>query len=385
MRDEAAFESKQAVIKVVGVGGGGCNAINRMIEAGLDGVEFVAMNTDAQVLVNSKAPTRLLLGRLGGRGAGADPAKGERAAEDSREDIHGVLQGADMVFVTAGMGGGTGTGAGPIVAEISRELGALTTAVVTLPFEFEGGRKAKIAESGIAKLREHVDTLIPIRNQRLLQLVGKDVTLEESFRLADEVLRQGVKGITEMIVVTGLINTDFEDVKAIMTDGGNAFMAVGRASGEERALAAASQATQSPLLDTSIKGATGVLWNVKAASTIRLAEINEAAEIIAESAAPEANIIFGTIYDEAMGADLEITLLATGIEGDFGGFMPTVLEPLERKPEREAVRRQRMERPSASESAEEPVKPGPRSAPRKQTSFDNDDLDIPTFLRKRSS
>ncbi len=329
-------EERQALLKVVGVGGGGCNAVNRMIETRLNGVEFVAINTDVQALRMSQAPIRLQIGAelTRGLGSGANPTVGTKAAEESRALIAEALEGADMVFLAAGMGGGTGTGACPIVAEISRKMGALTVAVVTRPFSFEGPRRSRVAEEGIQKLRDNVDAMVIIQNDRILQLVDRHVPIKRSFMLADEVLYQGVKGISELIMVVGDINTDFADVKSIMTDGGTALMAMGRASGEERALAAANQAINSSLLDTDIRGAKGVLWVVKAANSLTLYEVNQAAQLIAKNVSPDANIIFGQVEDEKMGEELEITVLATGLEGEEGGFSPAladeVLEAFER-------------------------------------------------------
>jgi len=381
MEDPTISEDNAAVLKVVGIGGGGCNAVDRMVEADLLGVEFIAINTDAQALSKSIAPVRLQIGGqyTRGLGSGGDPAVGAKAAEESREPIRRALEGADMVFLTAGMGGGTGTGAAPIVAEISRKLGALTVAVVTQPFFFEGTRRARVAQDGINKLRDQVDTLIVIQNDRLLQLVDRMATLQESFRVADDILRMGVKGISEMIVLTGLINTDFQDVKAIMTNGGNALMSIGRASGEERALAAAQQAITSPLLDTTIKGATGVLWNIKGPDDMTLYEVNQAAALISENASEEANIIFGTVYDQNMGEDVEITVLATGLSDERGGFSTSAIQQPKAAP-REAAERAR--RPAEQPTPRSPL-PTPPEGQRRR-SFDNSDIDIPPFLRKRN-
>lgn len=320
-------EDRQAIIKVVGVGGGGCNAVNRMIETGLVGVEFVAVNTDIQALRSSLAPVRLQLGAelTRGLGSGANPGIGAKAAEESRDEIRQALDGADMVFLTAGMGGGTGTGASPVVAEVSRKMGALTVAVITRPFSFEGPRRGRVADEGIDKLRANVDALIIIQNDRILQLVDRHAPIRQSFVMADEVLYQGVKGISQLIVEVGEVNTDFADVKAIMTDGGTALMAIGRASGEERALAAAQDAISSPLLDCDdISGATGVMWNIRASSTLTMFEVNQAAQLIAKNVSSDANIIFGHVIDEDMGEELEITLLATGLAVGEGGFAPAL-------------------------------------------------------------
>jgi len=303
-----------AVIKVVGVGGAGNNAVNRMINAGLRGVEFITINTDAQALSISLANNRLQIGAklTKGLGAGGNPEIGEKAAEESREEITEAIKGADMVFVTAGMGGGTGTGAAPIVAEIAKELGALTVGVVTKPFTFEGRRRAQQAEVGIENLRSKVDTLITIPNDKLLQVVDKHTSIVEAFRVADDVLRQGVQGISDLIAVPGLINLDFADVKTVMKDTGSALMGIGTASGENRATEAARMAISSPLLETSIEGARGVLLNITGGTTLGLFEINEAAEIIAQAVDPEANIIFGAVIDETLNDEVRITVIATG-------------------------------------------------------------------------
>jgi len=305
-----------AVIKVVGVGGGGVNAVNRMIEAGLKGVEFIAVNTDAQALLASDAELKLDIGRqlTRGLGAGSDPEVGRQAAEEHREEIADALKGADMVFVTAGKGGGTGTGAAPVVAEIAKELGALTIGVVTRPFSFEGRRRAMQAESGIERLKEKVDTIIVIPNDRLLQLGNEKTSMINAFRMADEVLLQGVQGITDLITVPGIINTDFADVRTIMSNAGSAIMGIGRGSGEGRAVTAARAAIDSPLLEASIEGARGILLNIAGGLDLGLFEVNEAAEIIRSVAHPDANIIFGNVIDEAMGDEVRVTVIAAGFE-----------------------------------------------------------------------
>ncbi len=305
-----------AVIKVVGIGGGGCNAVNRMIDAGLRGVEFIAINTDAQALLMSDADIKLDIGRdlTRGLGAGSDPDVGSKAAEDHRSEIEEVLRGADMVFVTAGEGGGTGTGAAPVVAEIAKSQGALTIAVVTRPFNFEGRRRAVQAENGINKLKEKVDTQIVIPNDRLLSVANDKTSVLNAFGMADEVLLQGVQGITDLITTPGLINTDFADVRMIMTDAGSALMGVGYASGEGRALQAARQAISSPLLEAAIDGARGILLNISGGSDMGLFEVNEAAQVIHEVAHPEANIIFGTVIDDDMGDEVRVTVIAAGFE-----------------------------------------------------------------------
>ena len=337
-----------ARIKVIGVGGGGSNGINRMIEAGLKGAEFIAVNTDAQALAMSKATHKLQIGEklTRGLGAGANPEIGNKAAEESREILAKALKGADMVFVTAGMGGGTGTGAAPIVAEVAKEIGALTVGVVTKPFSFEGRKRQAQAEKGIAALKDKVDTIITIPNDRLLQVVDKKTPFLEAFKVADDVLRQGVQGISDLILVPGLINLDFADVKTVMSNAGSALMGIGTASGEGRAVAAAKQAISSPLLETSIDGAKGVLLSISGGPSLGLHEINEAAEVIAQAADPEANFIFGAVIDESLGEDVRITVIATGFEG--------------RRPSRESIFDGIDIRP-----------------------FDDDHLDIPTFMRKK--
>ncbi len=305
-----------AAIKVIGVGGGGNNAVNRMILAGLQGVDFVAINTDAQALLLSQASYRIQIGEklTKGLGAGANPEVGEKAAQESRDEIIKALKGADMVFITAGMGGGTGTGAAPIVAECAKEVGALTVGVVTKPFSFEGRRRLSQAERGIAKLKEKVDTLITIPNDRLMQVVDKRTSIMEAFRIADDVLRQGVQGISDLIAVPGLINLDFADVKTIMLETGSALMGIGIATGDNRAVAAAEAAIKSPLLETSIEGAKGVLLNITGGTSLGLFEVNEAAEIIARAADPEANIIFGAVIDEKFSDEVRVTVIATGFD-----------------------------------------------------------------------
>ncbi|MCE7007465.1 cell division protein FtsZ [Kibdelosporangium philippinense] len=306
-----------AVIKVVGIGGGGVNAVNRMIEVGLKGVEFIAVNTDAQALLMSDADVKLDIGRelTRGLGAGANPEVGHKAAEDHREEIEEVLKGADMVFVTAGEGGGTGTGGAPVVASVARKLGALTIGVVTRPFSFEGKRRARQAEEGITELRNECDTLIVIPNDRLLQLGDVGVSLMDAFRSADEVLLSGVQGITDLITTPGLINLDFADVKSVMSGAGSALMGIGSARGEGRAIQAAQKAINSPLLEASMDGAHGVLLAIAGGSDLGLFEINEAASLVQESAHPEANIIFGTVIDDSLGDEVRVTVIAAGFDG----------------------------------------------------------------------
>ena len=306
-----------AVIKVVGVGGGGVNAVNRMIELGLRGVEFIAINTDAQALLMSDADVKLDVGRelTRGLGAGANPEVGKQAAEDHADEIEEVLRGADMVFVTAGEGGGTGTGGAPVVARIARSLGALTIGVVTRPFTFEGRRRAGSAEAGIDALRDEVDTLIVIPNDRLLSISDRNVSVLDAFRSADQVLLSGVQGITDLITTPGLINLDFADVKSVMQGAGSALMGIGSARGEDRAVQAAEFAISSPLLEASIDGAQGVLLSVQGGSDLGLFEINEAARLVQEAAHPEANIIFGAVIDDALGDEVRVTVIAAGFEG----------------------------------------------------------------------
>jgi cell division protein FtsZ len=305
-----------ALIRVIGVGGGGSNAVNRMIRAEMMGVEFIACNTDAQALLQSDAPHKIRIGDkiTRGLGAGGDPGIGQRAAEEDSEKIYEAFKDSDMVFITAGMGGGTGSGAAPIIAEIAKDVGALTIGVVTKPFSFEGAKRRAVAEKAVEALRDKVDTLITIPNDRLLDVVQKNTSIIDSFRVVDDVLRQGVQGISDLITVPGLINLDFADVRTVMKNAGSALMGIGRASGENRAAEAARQAIASPLLEVSITGAQGILFNVTGGNNLGLFEVNEAAEIIQETADPEANIIFGTVVDERMGDDVMITVIATGFD-----------------------------------------------------------------------
>jgi cell division protein FtsZ len=318
-----------AVIKVVGIGGGGVNAVNRMIEQGLKGVEFIAINTDAQALLMSDADVKLDVGRdsTRGLGAGADPEVGRKAAEDAKDEIEELLRGADMVFVTAGEGGGTGTGGAPVVASIARKLGALTVGVVTRPFSFEGKRRGNQAENGISSLRESCDTLIVIPNDRLLQMGDAAVSLMDAFRSADEVLLNGVQGITDLITTPGLINVDFADVKGIMSGAGTALMGIGSARGEGRALKAAETAINSPLLEASMEGAQGVLMSIAGGSDLGLFEINEAASLVQDAAHPEANIIFGTVIDDSLGDEVRVTVIAAGFDAMGPGRKPIVSTP----------------------------------------------------------
>jgi cell division protein FtsZ len=374
-----------ARIKVIGVGGGGQNAVNRMIEEGIEGVEFISANTDAQALTLSKAPIRVRLGDklTRGLGAGGDPEIGRKAAEESADELYNVLKGADMVFVTAGMGGGTGTGAAPIVSQVSKECGALTIGVVTRPFTFEGGRRSQSAEAGITKMREHAHTLISIPNDRLLQLADKKSSLQDAFRMADEVLHQGIQGISELITIPGLINLDFADVRAIMSEGGAALMAVGRGSGDDRAKNAAEQAISSQLLDITIDGARGVLFNVTGGPNMTLFEVNQAAAIIRETAHPDVNLIFGAVIDPDMGDEIRVTVIATGFERS--GVPRRALERLTTRSEKPSSVPAHFIRSSDSVSVGAELKPSSesKSASSSPTTYGSDDLDIPTFLRNR--
>ena len=374
-----------ARIKVIGVGGGGQNAVNRMMEEGIQGVEFIAANTDAQALTLSRAPVRVRLGDklTRGLGAGGDPEVGRKAAEESSDELYNVLKGADMVFVTAGMGGGTGTGAAPIVAQAAKECGALTIGVVTRPFTFEGGRRTQSAEAGVEKMKEHAHTLISIPNDRLLQLADKKSSLQDAFRLADEVLHQGIQGISELITTPGLINLDFADVRAIMSEGGAALMAVGRGAGDDRAKTAAEQAISSQLLDITIDGARGVLFNVTGGPSMTLFEVNQAAAIIRETAHPDVNLIFGAVIDPNMGDDIRVTVIATGFDR---ASMPR--RALERQPRAEPRRTETPAymRPTESVSVHADVQSGEAKQAASRDILppvSKDDLDIPTFLRNR--
>ncbi len=345
-----------AIIKVVGIGGGGNNAVNRMVEAGLKGVEFISLNADAQALLMSDADYKVQIGAdlTKGLGAGADPEVGYQAAEESREEIKEALKGADMVFITAGKGGGTGTGAAPVIAEISKELGALTVGVVTRPFGFEGRRRALQAEQGINTLRDKVDTLIVIPNDRLLQVAERKTSILDAFRVADDILRQGVQGITDLITVPGLINLDFADIRTIMANAGSALMGIGEASGDNRGAEAAKAAISSPLLEASVEGAQGVLLNISGPSDIGLYEVNEASEVIANAAHPDANIIFGAVIDDSLGENVRVTVIATGFD--------------------QAKKQEKLEFdvPGTKEEQQPSV-------------FDSNEFEIPTFLRRRDS
>ncbi len=369
-----------ALIRVVGVGGGGSNAVDRMIDEGISGVEFIALNTDGQALMQCRAPKCLRLGdkTTRGLGAGGDPQVGERSATESEEELRSLLEGSDMVFITAGMGGGTGTGATPLVAKIARDLGALTIGVVTRPFGFEAAQRSRIAEAGIEKLKEHVDTLLVIPNDKLLEMADRRITLLDSFRMADDVLRQGIQGISELITVPGLINLDFADVKTIMSLGGAALMAVGRGSGEDRASMAAEQALSSRLLDISIDGARGVLFNITGGPDLGLYEINQAASIIRETAHPDVNLIFGAVIDEAMEDKVRLTVIATGFERS----LPQI-RSLSRPRVDMTLPSGRPVRTSEVVSASSSRERKPAQATTDRPILRVKDLDVPTFLRKR--
>ncbi|WP_144873333.1 cell division protein FtsZ [Microbacterium sp. 1.5R] len=377
-----------AVIKVVGVGGGGVNAVNRMIELGLRGVEFIAVNTDAQALLMSDADVKLDVGRelTRGLGAGADPEVGRRAAEDHAEEIEQALTGADMVFVTAGEGGGTGTGGAPVVARIAKSIGALTIGVVTKPFSFEGRRRQSQAEAGVSKLKEEVDTLIVVPNDRLLEISDRGISMIEAFATADQVLLAGVQGITDLITTPGLINLDFADVKSVMQGAGSALMGIGSARGADRAIKAAELAVESPLLEASIEGAHGVLLSIQGGSNLGIFEIHDAADLVKEAAHPEANIIFGTVIDDTLGDEVRVTVIAAGFDGGepslrldpmvvtrpaAASTLPEVALPADEQPA-----------PAAPESSQKT-----ESAPQRVTAtsiepaFADDDIDIPEFLK----
>jgi cell division protein FtsZ len=381
----AAPQNYLAVIKVVGIGGGGVNAVNRMIEVGLKGVEFIAINTDAQALLMSDADVKLDIGRelTRGLGAGAAPEVGRQAAEDHRDEIEEVLKGADMVFVTAGEGGGTGTGGAPVVAAVARSLGALTIGVVTRPFSFEGRRRASQAEEGIEALRSDVDTLIVIPNDRLLSISDKQVSVMDAFKSADQVLLSGVQGITDLITTPGLINLDFADVKSVMRGAGSALMGIGSARGDDRSIVAAEMAIASPLLEASMDGAHGVLLSIAGGSDLGLFEINEAAQLVADAAHPDANIIFGAVIDDALGDEVRVTVIAAGFDGGAPAYKkveprrqpvaepePVVAEPQHEEP---VIRR------SEPTYAPPPAAAAPER-PRRTVVFE-DDLDVPDFLK----
>jgi cell division protein FtsZ len=350
-----------AVIKVAGVGGGGTNAVNRMVDAGLAGVEFIAVNTDAQALLMTDADVKIQIGAEAtrGLGAGADPEIGLAAAQESRDELKEALKGADMVFITAGEGGGTGTGGAPIVAELGQEIGALTVGVVTRPFAFEGRKRAEQAERGIDQLRDRVDTLIVIENDRLLQVVERQTSVVDAFRMADDILRQGVQGITDLITIPGLVNLDFADVRTIMRGAGSALMGIGTASGENRATEAAQAAVSSPLLEASIEGATGILLNVTGGRDIGLFEVNEAAEVVTGAADQNANVIFGAVIDDSITDEVRVTVIATG----FG------------------PQRARRRRPAEAEVSEPALAEEQQPAPAERFELPDDVLEVPSFLR----
>ena len=380
-----------AVIKVVGIGGGGVNAVNRMIEVGLKGVEFIAINTDAQALLMSDADVKLDVGRelTRGLGAGANPDVGRKAAEDHREEIEEVLKGADMVFVTAGEGGGTGTGGAPVVASIARKLGALTIGVVTRPFSFEGKKRGGQAEAGIEGLRSECDTLIVIPNDRLLQISDKNVSVMDAFKSADQVLLSGVQGITDLITTPGLINLDFADVKSVMSGAGSALMGIGSSRGDNRAMSAAELAIASPLLEASMEGAHGVLLSISGGSDLGIFEINEAASMVADAAHPDANIIFGAIIDDALGDEVRVTVIAAGFDGGAPKHRPAVEPKREQPPSvpttpATATVTSRYGPPATSAAAPQPSsRPAPSNGSghvRRPVEID-EDLDIPDFLK----
>lgn len=361
--------SSLAKIKVIGVGGGGCNAINRMIASEVSGLEFWSINTDAQVLANAATPNRLQVGQklTRGLGAGGNPAIGQKAAEESRDEIGSALENADLVFITAGMGGGTGTGAAPIVAEVAKEVGALTVGVVTRPFTFEGKRRLSQAEEGIAALQSRVDTLIVIPNDKLLSVISEQTPVQEAFRVADDILRQGVQGISDIITIPGLVNVDFADVRAVMADAGSALMGIGVGSGKSRAREAAMTAISSPLLESSIDGARGVVFNITGGHDLTLHEVNAAAEIIYEAVDPNANIIFGAVIDDRLQGEVRITVIATGFTGEVAPQpaprVATIKRTVPLTPQ-----------PSSTPLTPPAATPDPRNKP---------GLDIPEFLQRR--
>lgn len=393
------IDSQLAAIKVIGVGGAGNNAVNRMVQYGLRGVEFLAVNTDRQALYLSQATQRIQIGEklTRGLGAGANPEIGQRAAEESREDIAAAIRGSDMVFITAGMGGGTGTGAAPVIAGIAREMGILTVGVVTRPFSFEGKQRAHNADKGINELQKNVDTLVIIPNDRLLTVVGKGTSILDAFRMADDVLRQGIQGISDLIAVPSLINLDFADVKAIMENNGIAHMGIGIGNGENRALDAAKQAVQSPMLETSIDGARGVLLNITGGPSMTIMEITEAAEMVQQAADPDANIIFGAGIDEGMGDGIRITVIATGFAGKRTSNIPNkprYAESARKEPVHQAPAVLEIEEDEEEELQFDTFQPKERTTrvqerPSSRTLFsrerddnDDDDLEIPTWLRR---
>ncbi len=369
--------SSVAKIKVIGVGGGGCNAVNRMIDSGLAGIEFWTVNTDAQALTHSSTTNAMQLGQklTRGLGAGGNPSIGQKAAEESRDEIFQAVEGSDLVFITAGMGGGTGTGAAPVVAEAAKEAGALTVGVVTRPFTFEGRRRTSQAESGIAALQASVDTLIIIPNDKLLTVISEQTPVQEAFRVADDILRQGVQGISDIITISGLVNVDFADVRAVMADAGSALMGIGVGSGKSRAREAAIAATSSPLLETSIDGAGGVVFNITGGSDLTLHEVNQAAEIIYEAVDPNANIIFGAVIDDRLQGEVRITVIATGFSSDarsIPSMTTSRVTPMTRAPGTNVF--DTAQSTPAAETEADPATNQPIISP---------NLDIPEFLQRR--
>jgi cell division protein FtsZ len=393
-----------AKIKVIGVGGSGGSVINRMVSAKIRGIEFIAMNTDAQALHHNQAPTKLHIGKTTtrGLGAGMDPDLGRRAAEESQDEIHDLLKGADMVFVTCGLGGGTGSGAAPVVADIARDMGALTVAVVTKPFSFEGAQRKSVGDSALSELQDKVDTIITIPNDRLLQIIDKKTSLLDAFAIVDDVLKQGVQGIADLITVPGLINLDFADVRAIMENTGSALMGIGRASGESRAVDAAKAAIDSPLLELSIDGAKGILFTVSGGADLSMYEVNEAARVITSSADPNAKVIFGSVIDETLGDEVKITVIATGFGKGARSAQPKKItaamsSPFERpaeEPRKNAfepvppAQAPRPEPPAQASPSFPPAAPAPRPVNRPEPMVpektkQEEDLEIPAFIRKK--
>lgn len=360
-----------ALIKVIGVGGGGCNALNRMIKANLRGIEFIAVNTDAQALYHSEAGTKINIGKATtrGLGAGSNPDIGRQSAEESSEELRAAIEGSDMVFITAGMGGGTGTGAAPVIAEIAKELGILTVAVVTKPFSFEGHRRKTQAEEGLENLKNKVDTLITIPNDKILSIIDKKTPITEAFTVVDDVLRQGVQGIADLITVHGMINVDFADVKTVMENAGSALMGIGYGSGENRAVEAAKAAIESPLLELSIDGAKGVLFNITGGNDLSMYEVDEAAHIITEAADPEANIIFGAVINDSYTGEVKITVVATGFD--------------DTPRERPSIIRQHVSLGSQNNTAAIPNVVGGNGHAIQPNKFAENELDIPAFIRKK--
>lgn len=382
-----------AKIKVVGIGGGGGSALNRMVDSGIKGVEFIAINTDVQALHYNKASKKLHIGKTvtRGLGAGMNPELGKQAAEESQNDIRDVLKDSDMVFVTCGLGGGTGTGASPIVAEIARDLGALTVAVITKPFNFEGGQRRNIAERGLAELADKVDTIITISNDKLLQVIDKKTSLLEAFTVADDVLKQGVQGIAEIITIPGIINADFADVKAVMSNAGSALMGIGQATGENKAIEAAKAAINSPLLDMSIEGARGIVFTITGGANLGMNEVNEAAKVITASADEDAKVIFGAVVNDKLKDEIKITVVATGFDGKIGAgrrerveaeksYTPSsFLEEEQKEDERVQMEKKKSKMSSLRAAQAEPAKAKGEEADK----VEEDELGIPAFIRKK--